>query len=606
MQDQIFSHKTLILIFSLIFSTVNSYAVTTTWLGADASWNNALEWDNGIVPGADDHVIIPSGHVRVPNDRIIRAKSIEIQPGGILRIKSRGNLIIEGTDTHGINNNGALLVFGNLLISDIIGAGNAAIYNENGLINFEDNSFTLISNASEFAIHSNQNGIINNSGILKIISSFGGIQNYGALYNTGNIEIDECTFGIENYVQNFFYNYTQLTFSNTEFALRIIEPNQSYPFANAQNHGSIDFEENIGEAFYNESDFDNELSGIMNFYSGDVVGIENVGEFENIGELNFYSCTIGIKNSNLFENFTGIYLHDDIEVKIIGEPESNFFNQGYLWSFGKSAEKDILLDRASFISMPNSSIIIENRISTTNYAIFSNEGILISNFEELHDNCNTCLMDNFGIVQDFPSSFSTSMNNQQLILENIQGPLSINTPFPNALNLAASNALNFGAYWTTEKDGAGLIAGNYDPLTNTFTPNVNALGRDTLYTRIEIIGGFFDYFAIPIIGGITLNAVNEDAPFLGLNQRGSSNQEIETFPNPTDGLVYSKSKIFANEETSAHVFNSLGQEVFQTKLNKSILQEINLPKSLNHGLYYIRYMQNDKTISTNRISLKKK
>lgn len=49
------------------FFTITLQAATMTWLGNNAAWNDATQWDTGVVPTNGDDVIIPSGIVFIFN-----------------------------------------------------------------------------------------------------------------------------------------------------------------------------------------------------------------------------------------------------------------------------------------------------------------------------------------------------------------------------------------------------------------------------------------------------------------------------------------------------------------------------------------------------------
>ncbi len=65
--------RTLLLLFTLMLSSINSYSQTTNWIGAsDTDWNNALNWDAG-VPVAGSTIVILKNK---PNYPIINESSI--------------------------------------------------------------------------------------------------------------------------------------------------------------------------------------------------------------------------------------------------------------------------------------------------------------------------------------------------------------------------------------------------------------------------------------------------------------------------------------------------------------------------------------------------
>jgi hypothetical protein len=71
-------------------------ATTYTWTGNSSnSWTNGANWSSGIVPGAANAVIIPSGRPNNPviaNGVLANCKSITVSPGATITIATGGNL----------------------------------------------------------------------------------------------------------------------------------------------------------------------------------------------------------------------------------------------------------------------------------------------------------------------------------------------------------------------------------------------------------------------------------------------------------------------------------------------------------------------------------
>lgn len=71
---------------------------TAVWNGKVSSiWAQAGNWDCGVVPGVNSHVIIPSGRPRYPVINVFReVRSIRLQPGSSLLINTGGYLKLNG------------------------------------------------------------------------------------------------------------------------------------------------------------------------------------------------------------------------------------------------------------------------------------------------------------------------------------------------------------------------------------------------------------------------------------------------------------------------------------------------------------------------------
>ncbi len=62
---EIFRAPLLIIFLFTTFTTIN--AASVTWLGGNAAWDDASQWDTGTVPTYGDDVIIPSGYCKIFN-----------------------------------------------------------------------------------------------------------------------------------------------------------------------------------------------------------------------------------------------------------------------------------------------------------------------------------------------------------------------------------------------------------------------------------------------------------------------------------------------------------------------------------------------------------
>lgn len=51
----------------LFFLILSLHATTITWLGGNAAWDDASQWDTGTVPSYGDDVIIPNGYAKIYN-----------------------------------------------------------------------------------------------------------------------------------------------------------------------------------------------------------------------------------------------------------------------------------------------------------------------------------------------------------------------------------------------------------------------------------------------------------------------------------------------------------------------------------------------------------
>ncbi|MFN4254153.1 MAG: hypothetical protein ACK4Q5_04015, partial [Saprospiraceae bacterium] len=208
--------------------TLTSPASTRIWTGAvSTDWNTADNWNPACVPAATDDVVIPN----VANDPVIGAgtvavaKSVHVQPGGLLTIAATGSLTINGffdygSNTAGLRNEGTVSNSGQLVLGSTSSVGAYGLWNEATFTNNTGGTISIdrSSNSGLF----NNTGTFTNAGTLTIgggasVGAYG-IRNRATFTNNtgGTISIDRSlSAGLYNNLGT-FTNAATLTIGGTE------------------------------------------------------------------------------------------------------------------------------------------------------------------------------------------------------------------------------------------------------------------------------------------------------------------------------------------------------------------------------------------------------
>jgi len=180
----------LILIGIMSLSDLNGQ--TIQWQGfTDDDWDDPSNWVQNQVPTSNDDVLI----IASPNSPVISgnasAKTIVLGAGAELQIDTLGELLVlpDQASAYGIENNGIISVFGDLIIgSGLIGGGGHGIDNyETFTVEYE--GYLEIINQDFAGIRNRPNATFYNVGVTEIgiVVAVGGnsINNDGGFHNSG-------------------------------------------------------------------------------------------------------------------------------------------------------------------------------------------------------------------------------------------------------------------------------------------------------------------------------------------------------------------------------------------------------------------------------------
>ena len=603
----IFKAPFLIIFLFASFTTIN--ASTITWLGGNAAWDDATQWDTGTIPTIGDDVIIPSGYCKIYNGDSEFSRSIEVQSAARLYVYNGGSLEISGAvDDDGLHNMGRVYIYGNLAINSI--TRTSSLNSANAIKN---ERIFLTYSASQINIKYVDDVAIYNDAAYSYFRVRGGlwiysvndtaIKNFDRFYNYGTINIENSGKSSGFLITNtdHFRNYSSGVINlNSDIYGGIsnspINANfKNYGVINIEevsiginNHGTlsnysgaiIDAQNNNTSTLWNRDGATiNNYGAIKSYYSGS--GIYNYGSFFNFDSFTvFYSTgNGGIKNfsTGIIDNYDYIYLNSNNWIDI-------------------NNEGDITNRNGSHIAI-NKTVNMPVGGSISNYGFFVSYG---SDFHSISGSFG-----NKGVIDDNFGELQGLVSNDRLIVAPVSGPMQVGVPYPNVLDVGSLIGLNI-IDWKISQNG--VVAGTYDELTNEFTPNSSAVGITTIYIEVfDLVSGVNRNFSLEIGSPIL--------PFAGKisassTRNGQNNtiakvaQEVNIFPNPTSGNIQLESEIFEDKDVQVHIFNNLGQLVQQERLNSgSTTQTLDFSNQLTAGLYIVKVLHGDKEVDVKRIQL---
>ena len=319
----------------------------TTWTGLVSSdWNTAANWSTTAVPGATDHVVVPSGTINVPVlSTTAVARTVEVQSGASFTITSAGRLSSSGdkivTSQNGAQynvtffNGGTVVNLGTMVIGNTASFAGAGLWNVASFSNLAGAGLTINLNSNFISAGIvNEKGSFVNSAAISIGSTAAGgqsgISNFAVFSNLtgGSIAIDRTSlYGIYNLTGSFvnqaairigtiaaagttgFYNQT--TFSNLAGGSLTIDRTATYGIdnggGNIQNETSITIGPNaVSTAINNGGTFNNQgCTGLITSLGNG--NMTNTSSFSNTGTIIESSTgTSGISyNGGLIQNLNG-------------------------------------------------------------------------------------------------------------------------------------------------------------------------------------------------------------------------------------------------------------------------------------------------------------
>ncbi len=121
---------------------------------------------------------------------------------------------------------------------------------------------------------------------------------------------------------------------------------------------------------------------------------------------------------------------------------------------------------------------------------------------------------------------------------------------------------------------------------------INALTPDTLW----VLFSSSSLDKNPKAGSILwIDDVSVTLP-TGINQLINAEEEVEIFPNPSNGIFSIHSLSTSNENQFIEVYNVLGEKIFSTTANKQLPNSIDI-SPYSKGIYYVKLYKGEKSIS---------
>lgn len=599
-----------ILTFIFSITIISLQAANITWIGASSFWDDPTNWDTGTVPSAADHVIIPSGWVRVPANYTALATSIHLHPGTNLQIYPDATINVDGAiNKAGIENEGRIFVQGIMNITNVSspnGSAGKAIYNTNGLFVYSTGLLN-IENIEDYCIDTRAPGYVSNSGDINISN----VQSHG-VYNTGtfrNYSVLDMSLHPSNprsygvYNRGAFNNY-----ANGEiYTFRGYIGFYNHYNATLDNHGRIECEQAANSGFRNLATVTNNEDSSISCNLAGAYGFSNSGTFDNYGQTNIdYTGNTALRNSGTINNYRTILIFNSTTMGYYGLTGSTFNNyKSFIVDVSATSPLYGVYLRGSLTNHQDGVLSIDERILALgpldNYGYIS---LLYTGNNNLISGNGA--INNYSVIDDNTNCLPAGTNNQKLIIKPVTGPMQVGVPFSNVLEVASLAGINLNNWKIGPSNNTS--AGTYDPLTNSFTPNANAVGLSTIYISINNGGNLsrnhtleLDSPILPFTGG--------DSPQFSLDNNGQSFQKMEeltVFPNPTRANLQLKSELFQEQPTQVQIINSLGQIVFQrTYAAGDKQQALNLPNHLANGIYLLECRQKGQAVAVERIQLQK-
>ncbi|MEZ4960186.1 MAG: MopE-related protein [Saprospiraceae bacterium] len=436
------------------FTRINGYY----WTGCtDSDWHNASNWHSGMVPTADDRVVIfPVANMPQISGAAI-ARSVYMDKNTQLVINSSGSLSVENSPSDGLDIEGDLINDGTIDIGQNgghinytgIALSHGSLTNNNsGVINIDNTNYEGLSafnsaHISNFGIiNIGQNGGSNNIG-------YNGLWVADTLHNNGVINIDNTgSYGMRSNGSSAIFNTGSLNIGQN---------------GGPGNIGSDGLQFTSGK-FYNQN------GGIMNIDNTKYSGIFLNSNFFNEGNLN-----IGMNGGA-----------GNIGDRGISCAQKTFENNngGVLKIDNTDNESINIYVGASFINNPCSKVFLytEPDISSTS-TIFENNGLLYVEAGGL----NSSKIVNNGVIENIQGATFGGTNNDLII-----APVSGACTLSDVLQIGGANDFTPAAEWFADPAMTDK-AGDYDSANNSFmVTNLAGNTTHTLYFTTTGNGCTFD------------------------------------------------------------------------------------------------------------------
>jgi len=598
----------------LVFSFYCLFAVPTnaaiaTWVGGIGDWEVNSNWDTGNVPDSDDGVIINNGTVTINN--FAEANYIHLDGG---------NLEVHGT----------------LLVSPDIEWYPSIIYQIRGIVIENGSSFnnylnTIVIRPSSPTPITTATLIYCNGDLTNHANGFlfcqgdksTGLHSYsfsGTIENYGEILMQSVNVGM--YLINPFRNYGSIdigTYGISELGIHNREFFYSSSSSTLKVNGRVEIDGNSEWIEHGSVEVNYTSSNTISHNVVKVLGlldIKNSGSFSVEGShlpfLVDVDATLRVRgdliviNDKLYEsamhvngfmvNHQSGLVSTNAYYGLSNNSNGETLNYG-IWKMTDTNHHSFY-NSGLFSNRPKGKLYINGRVEFVSGSTFNNQGHMFMYTDENHLDLSG-QFNNTGTLNDVDNRMSAINNNTSIRVHKKAGPWTEGVPVSNVLDIGANPASTVLS-WYTSSTGS-TVAGTYNSISNTFTPNSNAVGLFSLFVRTRInTGGVTRRHELVVENGIN----GSPSPLIQPNQKNSlnSNFEMTITPNPNGGR-FSINVDTQEDQLKYTIFNSIGQKV-ASNLFDPTSNIVQVSQYLKSGIYFVRLDNiNGKYIDTKKIRI---
>ena len=580
-------HIHLLQIFCFLIISISIQCQDYTWNGGNGSWNNPQNWSPSGVPQFGDEVFIAKGTVHVNNGYAAGAKFVEVHGTGGLTVHPNSSLdVIGNIGGEGILNYGLVETYGSIRSNNHSGGTLEGVgFRNYGKFYIYVQGFYSSTGCSRYGISNEQYALCANDGNIEIIDNGRGILNDGTFENSNSIFINELDLlhGITNHGD--FNNKSGSSLNiqgNHEFGIITNESTLISQVPEFTNNGKISVD---GSAWWcilvSDGTFVNGTNGSISLTNSTHSGltVDGISTFNNKGIL----VSQG---------------HVENGVKGIG----NLINSGFIKSAynGEGGIDFIDIWNPTIGSIVNSGVIesyengdfdiyLEVELHNTDEGYIYTEGVLegadIINdgiFSAWHDGISSIAFENNGVLEDVHNSLPNIQNNQ-IVVRPLNGPLTAGVVFFNALDKASSSNTTINLGWYDQLDN-GNAAALYFFWTNSIFPNSNGASAPTMWLDATIqSSGQQRRLRVNVSNAalpLTQNSENTAFQSLGLDE----NPMFSIYPNPIVNSFRVDALRWSGESYVFKLYDVTGKEVMSKNVDRNARFE--LPYMIDNGLYF--------------------
>jgi len=576
------------LVFGILCLTLSSSdAAVFNWLGGNGVWNDGNNWDLGTVPTESDGVIISSGTVFIYDSA--EANYIHLN-GGNLEV--HGSLYMEpDIPWYGINT----------VVRGIM------IESSSSFDNYGKTAIVEPANSNVSADHIFCNGSLTNHADAYLYATGPNrkaLHSYfqaTTIYNYGKMIFEDLDYGM--YLLAPFENYGDLFIEASNMGLYNRSDIKTYTASTNDIVGRVNCSSSSTWHHYGELEVNYItntntaawiLSGHFEIHNDAIVDISgshkgmivsSLGTFRNRGGFNISNdqmTTPTLQNEGFFVNHQkgvinskghyGVFNLTGAEVRNFGTWYMNELTSGSLAT---------ILNVGVFSNRPKGKLYLEGKMNLSQ-GNFNNQGHMFA----LDDVAHLSLVgfNNTGTLNDVHDRIS-GITNPSYRVHKISGPLTQGVPYSNFLDQGTNpGALVLNVYTTAS---GSVLAGTYNSSTNTFTPNANAVGLNSLFVRTRIItGGVTRRHELIVENGIQSNPSPLQSN-IHPNPKSFTTTKVSLAPNPMQSEFTINVDLEDSEPLRFHIFNMMGQLESKGFISHRS-QRIQLPEQMASGMYILR------------------